>query len=331
MKILVTGGAGFVGSHLIERLLKSTSSSIICLDNFNDYYDPALKRANVRQFADDPRLTLIEASFCDNDRMRRLFADHRPTHVLHLGAYAGVRPSVQNPFIYQEANVRGTLVLLEAARANPVERFVFTSSSTVYGNRVAIPFNEDKPLGIPMSPYGATKRAAELMGLTYFDLHELPFVCLRPFSVYGPRLRPDLALTIFTEAIATGRRLPLFGDGSIRRDFTHVSDICDGIIAAMTADHVIGECINLGHSDPIEIREVISLLEDALGRTANIDRLPSAPGDLPVTFADLDKAERLLGYHPKVAFADGIKEFVEWYTQWHGIDAGRSTTSAMQS
>lgn len=322
MRILVTGGAGFIGSHLIERLLRTTSSSIVCLDNFNDYYDPALKRANVRQFADNKRLKLIEASFCDVDRVQQLFADERPTHVLHLGAYAGVRPSVQNPFIYQEANVRGTLVLLEAAKAYPVERFVFTSSSTVYGNGAAIPFNEDKPLGIPMSPYGATKRAAELLGLTYFDLHKLPFVCLRPFSVYGPRLRPDLALTIFTEAIATGKRLPLFGDGSIRRDFTHVSDICDGIIAAMTANHVVGECINLGHSDPIEIRQVISLLEEALGRSANIDRLPPAPGDLPVTFADLGKAERLLGYRPKVAFADGIKEFVDWYTQWHGIEAG---------
>jgi len=201
-----------------------------------------------------------------------------------------VRPSVANPFIYQEANVRGTLVLLEMARQFPVERFVLASSSTVYGRGAAIPFQEDAPLGPPMSPYGATKRAAELLGLTYLDLHRVPVVCLRPFSVYGPRLRPDLAMTIFTRAIALGETMPLFGDGSIRRDFTHVSDICDGIMAAMTADRVVGECINLGHSEPIEIRQLISMLEAALGRKARIEYRPSAQGDLLITFADLGKA-----------------------------------------
>lgn len=317
MKILVTGGAGFIGSHLIERILTSSSWPILCLDNFNDYYDPALKRTNVASFAGDSRVTLVEGSFCDREFVRRFFAEHRPTHVLHLGAYAGVRPSVENPFIYQEANVRGTLVLLDAAREFPVERFVFTSSSTVYGRGAEVPFCEDKPLGRPMSPYGATKRAAELLGLTYYDLHQVPVVCLRPFSVYGPRLRPDLAMTIFTEAIATGRRLPLFGDGSIRRDFTHVSDICDGILAAMTADGVIGECINLGHSEPIEIRALIAMLEAALNRKANVEHLPPAPGDLLVTFADLNKAHRLLGYEPRVSFAEGLREFVDWYCHWH--------------
>lgn len=319
MRILVTGGAGFIGSHLIERLLSTIDASIICLDNFNDYYSPVLKRSNVNAFADNRRVTVVEASFCNHSAMRALFAEHRPTHVLHLGAYAGVRPSVINPFVYQEANVLGTLTLLEAAREFPVERFVFTSSSTVYGRGAEIPFCEDKPLGAPMSPYGATKRAAELLGLTYHDLHKLPFVCLRPFSVYGPRLRPDLAMTIFTEVIATGRRLPLFGDGSIRRDFTHVSDICNGILVAMTADGVVGECINLGHSEPIEIRYLIAILEDLLGQKANVDYLPPAAGDLPITFADLSKAKRLLGYEPKVPFADGVRGFVDWYCQWHGL------------
>jgi len=261
-------------------------------------------------------VTLVEASFCNHDAVRQLFADHKPSHVLHLGAYAGVRPSVANPFIYQEANVHGTLVLLEAARAFPVEKFVFASSSTVYGNGVAIPFVEDNPLGTPMSPYGATKRAAELLGLTYHALHQLPFVCVRPFSVYGPRLRPDLALTIFTESIFAGRKLPLFGDGSIRRDFTHVSDICDGIVAAMYSKDAIGECINLGHSDPIEIRRLISLLEEAIGNKAVIEHLPAAAGDLPITYADLTKAKRLLNYEPKVAFEDGLQEFVNWYREW---------------
>jgi UDP-glucuronate 4-epimerase len=316
MRILVTGGAGFIGSHFIERLLSSTDATVICLDNFNDYYDPALKRANAAAFSANSRVTLVEASFCNHETVGQLFADHRPSHVVHLGAYAGVRPSVANPFIYQEANVHGTLVLLEAARMFSVEKFVFASSSTVYGNRVAIPFVEDNPLGIPLSPYGATKRAAELLGLTYHALHQLPFVCLRPFSVYGPRLRPDLALTIFTESIFSGRKLPLFGDGSIRRDFTHVSDICDGILAAMHSQEAIGECINLGHSEPIEIRQLILLLERAIGQQAIIERLPAAVGDLPITYADLTKAKRLLKYEPKIAFEDGLQEFVDWYREW---------------
>lgn len=316
MKILVTGGAGFIGSHLIERLLANTEASIICLDNFNDYYSPALKRSNVAAFAGNPRVTIVEASFCNRSVVRQLFVERRPTHVLHLGAYAGVRPSVANPFLYQEANVHGTLVLLEAAREFPVERFVFTSSSTVYGQGAGIPFVEDNPLGTPLSPYGATKRAAELLGLTYHTLHKLPFVCVRPFSVYGPRLRPDLALTIFTEAIFAGQKLPLFGDGSIRRDFTHVSDICKGILAAMHCDEAVGQCINLGHSDPIEIRRLIALLEAATGRKALVEHFPAAPGDLPITFADLTKAKRLLDYTPQVDFEAGLQEYVDWYRDW---------------
>jgi UDP-glucuronate 4-epimerase len=321
MKILVTGGAGFIGSHLIERLLDSQRHSIeriVCVDNFNDYYDPALKRANVARFEHHSLVTAVEQSFCDLPAMRRLFAEHRPTHVLHLGAYAGVRPSIANPFIYQQANAHGTLVMLEVVREHPVQRFVFTSSSTVYGQGAAIPFCEDAPLGIPISPYGATKRAAELLGLTYHDLHQVPFVCLRPFSVYGPRLRPDLAMTIFATAILTGQPLPLFGDGSIRRDFTHVSDICDGILAALSADGVTGQCINLGHSHPIEIRELIDLLARALGKRAIVDRRPPAPGDLPITYADLSKAAKLLNYAPRVPFADGVQEFADWYVAWHG-------------
>jgi UDP-glucuronate 4-epimerase len=245
--------------------------------------------------------------------MHRLFAEHNVQHVVHLGAYAGVRPSVERPLIYQKANVEGTLVLLEAARAKGIERFLLVSSSTVYGRGAQVPFREDAPLGIPMSPYGATKRAAELLGLTYYDLHRLPVVCLRPFSVYGPRLRPDLAMSVFTEAIDNGRPLPLFGDGSIRRDFTHVSDICNGLLAALDADQVVGETINLGHSEPIEMRALIAMLATALGKRARIDQQPEKPGDMPVTCADLTKAERLLGYRPKVSFAEGIAEFVAWY------------------
>ncbi len=318
MAILVTGGAGFIGSHFIERTLSSGDAQIVCLDNFNDYYDPARKRTNVAGFASTPRVTHVQESFCDAAAMERLFSEHDIRHVVHLGAYAGVRPSVENPFIYEETNVRGTLVLLEAVRNHPVERFLLASSSTVYGRGAKVPFVEDAPLGTPMSPYGATKRAAELLGLTYYDLHKVPAVSLRLFSVYGPRLRPDLALTIFTAAIEGGQNFPLFGDGSIRRDFTHVADICDGLTAALTAQNVVGEAINLGHSEPIEMRELIASLERALGKKAKIDPRPEMPGDMPVTCADLNKANRLLGYQPKVPLEEGLREYVEWFRGQRG-------------
>ena len=313
MSILVTGGAGFIGSHFIEYLIAHTDAPIVCLDSFNDYYDPAIKRRNIAEFAASPRVTVVEGDFCNNEAMRALFAQHHFEQVMHLGAYAGVRPSVERPLLYQKNNVEGSLVLLEAARAFPVQRFVFASSSTVYGGGATAPFREDAPLGVPLSPYGATKRAAELLGLTYHGLHGTPVVCIRPFSVYGPRLRPDLAMTIFAAAISTGRPLPLFGDGTIRRDFTHIRDICDGLFAAMTVDQAIGECINLGHSEPIAIRELIARLEQAIGRPAEIDFQPEKPGEMPVTHADLSKAERLLGYRPKVSFDEGVPEFVRWF------------------
>ncbi|UUO05556.1 GDP-mannose 4,6-dehydratase [Blastopirellula sp. J2-11] len=318
MAILITGGAGFIGSHLIERLLVQSSDDLICLDNFNDYYDPALKRANAAQFDDQPRVTQIEADFCDPAAMESLFTEHQIQSVVHLGAYAGVRVSVAQPQLYQQTNVGGTLNLLETVRRHPVQRFLLASSSTVYGRGAAIPFAEDAPHGVPASPYGATKRAAELLGLTYAELHGTPVVCLRPFSVYGPRLRPDLALTIFAKAIHTGATIPLFGDGTIRRDFTHVSDICDGLIAALTAENVIGETINLGHSEPIEMRGLIALLENAFGKKANIERLPERPEDLPVTFANLQKAHRLLNYEPQVPIEAGIRDYVAWFQSWYG-------------
>lgn len=319
MSILVTGGAGFIGSHFIERLLvRQPDARVICLDNFSDYYDPALKRANAALFAGDARVKLLEQSFLDAAAMRRLFAEEGVRRVVHLGAIAGVRSSIAQPLLYEETNVRGTLVLLEAARLHPVERFLLVSSSTVYGHGAAAPFREDAPLGVPLSPYGASKRAAELLGLTYHRLHQVPVVCLRPFSVYGPRIRPDLAMWIFAEAIAQGHSVPLFGDGSVRRDFTHVSDICDGLLSALDAPAVAGEAINLGHHDPIDMRQLIVLLETALARKAVIERRAGAIGDMPLTCADLSKAERLLGYRPRVAVADGVRDFVEWFLRYRG-------------
>lgn len=313
MAILVTGAAGFIGSHLVERLLESDGPRLVCLDDFNDFYDPARKRANVQGFASHPRVRMIAGTFCDAEAMRRLFDESAITHVVHLGAHAGVRTSIQTPMMYVQANVTGTLSLLEAARYHPVERFLLVSSSTVYGRGAAVPFVEDAVLGAPLSPYGATKRAAELLARTYLDLHQVNVVCLRPFSVYGPRLRPDLALAVFARALVEGRSLPLFGDGSIRRDFTHVSDICAGLQAALVMPNVIGETINLGHAEPIEMRQVIELLAQALGKPGRIDYLPEQPGEMPVTFADLSKARRLLGYAPQVAFADGVREYADWF------------------
>lgn len=313
MAILVTGAAGFIGRHFCELLLRTTTETVVGLDNFNDFYDPAIKRAGAAALAKLPRFTMVEGDFCDAATIERILAKHAIDRVMHLGAYAGVRPSVERPFIYQQVNVGGTLNLLEAARKHPVQRFVLASSSTVYGHGATSPFREDAPLGPPLSPYGASKRAAELFGLTYHQLHRVPVVAARPFSVYGPGLRPDLAIAVFTKAIHVGEALPLYGDGSIRRDFTHVSDLCAGLFGCLFAPNVEGEAINLGHDRPVAMSRVIELIGQNLGREPVIDRRPQRTEDLLVTCASLKKARRLLGYEPKVAFEDGIRDYVQWF------------------
>jgi UDP-glucuronate 4-epimerase len=232
---------------------------------------------------------------------------------------AGVRPSIEAPLVYEEVNVRGTLTLLETARKFALERFVLVSSSTVYGMGAVAPFREEGPLGLPLSPYGVTKRAAELLGLTYHQLHGVPVVCLRPFSVYGPRMRPDLAMFAFASAMLEDRPVVLFGDGSIERDFTHVSDICTGILAALREPQAIGETFNLGHHQPVSIRGLLELLEAAVGKRARIDSRPVAEGDMPLTCADLTKSQRVLGYRPQVALEDGAGEFVRWLRESRGL------------
>lgn len=313
MTVLVTGGAGFIGSHFIEYLLAERETRIVCLDDFNDFYSTSVKRRNAAAFATNPKVTLVEGTFCDTEAMKRLFDEQDITQVVHLGAYAGVRPSIARPDIYEHTNVGGTLSLLEASRHHPVERFLLASSSTVYGQRAVAPFVEEAPLGTAVSPYGASKQAAELFGMTYFQLHRVPVVCLRPFSVYGPRLRPDLALSVWAASICDGRPLPLFGDGTMRRDFTYVSDICAGLSAALDRRDVIGEAINLGNDQPMMLLEVIAALSAALGKPAHIDRQSEKPGDMPITHADLQKAKRLLDYHPRTSFSDGIRRFAEWF------------------
>jgi len=312
MALLVTGGAGFVGSHLVELLLQKADRRVVVLDNFNDYYDPQLKRQNVAALAGNSRVALVEGDFRDAAVCREILAEHQVREVVHLGAYPGVPYSLKAPQVYIDNNITGTVSLLEAARQYPVDRFLFASSSTVYGRGAQVPFVEDAPLGVPASPYGATKRAGEVMGLTYHALFGIPFTSLRFFNVYGPRLRPELALAVFTRAILEGMPLPLYGDGSVLRDFTHVSDICRGVVAALTAPDIAGQCINLGHNEPIEIRRLISLIESAAGKKALIEHRPDRKEDMPVTCADLTKAGRLLGYKPMVAIEDGVREYVDW-------------------
>jgi UDP-glucuronate 4-epimerase len=324
MTVLVTGGAGFIGSHLVAALLGEhvgltpgrspglEVSRVVVLDNFNDYYDPQLKRANAAELSKSSHVQIIEGDFCDGPAMTQLFAEHQFEHVVHLGGSPGVPYSVNHPAEVLHNNVQGTLSLLEAARQHPVQRFLFSSSSTVYGQGAAAPFVEDAPLGVPASPYGVSKRAAELLGLNYARLHGVPFVSLRLFNVYGPRLRPELSLAAFTRAVLRSEPLKLFGDGSVLRDFTHVSDICSGILSALTAPNVAGECLNLGHDQPVMIRDLIALVEQAAGLTAKIERLPARHEDLPLTHADLSKARRLLGYQPTVSIEQGVAEYVAW-------------------
>jgi UDP-glucuronate 4-epimerase len=315
MAILVTGGAGFVGSHLVEHLLDATDEPLVVLDNFNDYYDPSLKRASAAAWTTLPTVSLVEGDYRDADLLDRILRDYDVRAICHLGASPGVPASLLQPRSFVENNVVGTTALLEAARRHPIERFLFASSSTVYGRGAAAPFVEDAPLGIPASPYGASKRAAEIMGLTYHQLFGVPFVSLRFFNVYGPRLRPELALAVFTRAILEGTPLPLFGDGSVLRDFTHVSDICRGVTAALAAPSIAGQCINLGHDQPIRISRLIELIAAAAGQPVNIDYRPPRIEDMPFTHADLTKARRLLGYQPRVDIEAGIQEYVEWFRQ----------------
>ncbi len=321
MTVLVTGGAGFIGSHLVRQLLDQTEHAVVILDNFNDYYDPRMKRANAALFENEPRVSLVEDDFRDAHLCEALFARCRISHVIHLGAYPGVPYSLKEPQLYIDANISGTAVLLDTARRHEVERFLFASSSTVYGRGAQSPFVEDAALGIPASPYGATKRAAELFGFTWAQLYGLAFTSLRFFNVYGPRLRPELALAVFTRKILAGEPLPLYGDGSVLRDLTHVSDICTGLVSAMTAPGIAGQSINLGHNEPVQMLRLISLIEAAAGKKAVIEYHPPRVEDMPLTCADLTKARRLLGYEPRVPIEEGVREYVEWCKGERGASA----------
>jgi len=311
--ILITGGAGFIGSHLVDHLLAQGLWRVTVVDDFNDFYDPSIKLENVKTHRSNPNFELVEADIRDPAALSRAFTETNFECIVHLAARAGVRPSLKEPHLYLETNVNGTMNLLELARSSGTKQFIFGSSSSVYGLNNKVPFSEDDPIFNPISPYAATKAAGELICHSYAHLYDMRIVCLRFFTVYGARQRPDLAIHKFAKLISAGKPIPVFGDGTTRRDYTYIDDIIAGVRAAIDYHQSKYEVINLGESRTVELRELISLLEDALGHRAEIDWQPSQPGDVPQTFADITKARRLLGYDPQTQIEEGIKRFVEWF------------------
>jgi len=312
-QILITGGAGFIGSHLVDKLLAEGAWQVSVLDNLNEFYSPEIKRANIAQHSDNPRFRLYEADICDAETLRSIFGENRFETIVHLAAWAGVRPSLLNPKLYAQVNVNGTLNLLELAKEFNIKQFVFGSSSSVYGINSKIPFAEDDKIAGPISPYSATKAAGELLCHTYSHLYDIRAVCLRFFTVYGARQRPDLAIHKFSKLIWDNKPIPMFGDGTTRRDYTYVDDIIQGVRAAIDYDRTNYEIFNLGESQTVELKELIALLEENLGKKAIIERQPMQPGDVPLTFADISKARELLNYNPTTKIEQGIPKFVEWF------------------
>jgi len=313
--ILVTGGAGFIGSHLCERLLRD-GIHIVCFDNFDPFYDANIKIKNagrlVRKFPG--QFGLVSGDIRNCDQLRETFSKNRIDLVVHLAARAGVRPSIADPLLYQDVNIRGTIVLLEACKEFGIKDIIFASSSSVYGENQRVPFSE-KDLDIqPISSYGATKRAGELLCYSYHHLFGINIACLRIFTAYGPRQRPDMAIHKFTRLVDQGGKIPMYGDGSSRRDYTYIDDLIEGILGAIDR-HKGFEVYNLGESQTTALKELIELIEESLGKRANIETLEPQPGDVSVTYADISKARLMLGYQPKVDMKEGIRRFVEWYKE----------------
>lgn len=311
MIILVTGGAGFIGSHLCERLLKD-GKEVIAVDDFNDFYDPKRKEKNIMGCLKNKRFKIYKSDIRNKEEIKKIFEKNKIDIIVHLAARAGVRPSMENPLLYIDVNVNGTLAILELAREFGVKKFVFASSSSVYGGNEKTPFSEDDPINNPLSPYAITKIAGEQLCGIYSRLYGINIVCLRFFTVYGPRGRPDMAPYKFTNLIMQDKEIEVYGDGSSKRDYTFISDIIDGIAAAIEKELKF-EVINLGDSNPVELKYLISLIEQNTGKKAKIKFMPEQKGDVPITYADVSKAKRLLGYKPKVKIEEGIKKLAEWY------------------
>ena len=322
--ILVTGGAGFIGSHLVGSLLGEEAWNVTVVDDLNDFYSPDTKRENLRLAGQSGDFDFVELDIRNCEKLREVFDRRAFDCIVHLAARAGVRPSLREPKLYAETNINGTLNLLELARDYEVKQFVFGSSSSVYGVNSKVPFSEDDRIHQPISPYAATKAAGELLCHTYSHLYDIRTVCLRFFTVYGARQRPDLAIHKFTKLISEGRSIQLFGDGTTRRDYTYIDDIIQGVRSAISYDASMHEVFNLGESETTELSHLIELIEENLGMKAELDRQPMQPGDVPVTFADISKARRLLGYEPKTKIEDGIPKFVEWFRSSRSSEVGIS-------
>ncbi len=317
MNILITGGAGFIGSKVLEQLINQ-GNTLYCVDNFNDYYDPAIKRRNIEALRDHPQFHLIEEDICDYDRLDPVFREGNVEVIVHLAARAGVRPSIENPLLYQRINNEGTQVIFELARKYGVKHVIAASSSSVYGNNDSVPFKESDPVDYAISPYAATKKANEVMGHVYHALYDINMVFLRFFTVFGPGQRPDLAIHKFTKMIDEAITIPFYGDGTSARDYTYIDDIVDGVLRAIdySLNHTdVYEVINLGNSYPVTLSTMLNTIERVMGKKATIDQQPMPPGDVDQTYADISKAKRLLGYEPKTGFEEGIETFIKWYKQ----------------
>ncbi len=312
MKAIVTGAAGFIGSHLTERLLKD-GWSVVGIDSFDEFYDPQIKRRNLTPAQKNSRFQLVEADIRDEVAIQQAISDDVDV-VVHLAARAGVRPSIEQPALYTDVNINGTVVMLDVARQRGIKKFVFASSSSVYGNNKKVPFSEDDNVDFPISPYAATKKAGELICHTYHHLYDIDMTCLRFFTVYGPRQRPDLAIHKFSRLIEDGKPIPVYGDGSMSRDFTYIDDIINGVAASIercSGYHIY----NLGESRPINVNDLIAEIENALGKKATKNYLPVQPGDVDRTYADVAKAQRDLDYQPATHIATGLAEFMHWLRQ----------------
>ena len=310
MKALISGAAGFIGSHLCERLL-SEGWLVTGVDNFNDFYDPQEKRRNISTCVQNGSFRMVEGDIRNANAMEAAFGDDTDV-VVHLAAMAGVRPSIEQPLLYADVNVHGTLVILEAARRRNIKKFIFASSSSVYGNNEKVPFSEDDSVDHPISPYAATKKACELICHTYHHLYDIPVTCLRFFTVYGPRQRPDLAIHKFARLIEAGEEIPIYGDGTMMRDFTYIDDVIDGVMASIERCDGFNT-YNLGESQPVSVNDLVAGIEEALGKKAAKKHLPPQPGDVERTYADVSKAVRELGYDPRTPLESGLARFVEWF------------------
>jgi len=319
MRYLVTGGAGFIGSHLADALL-ARGDEVVCVDNFNDYYSPERKRRNIAAALAQPGYTLAEADFRDVEAMERVLATYRPAKIAHLGAMAGPRPSVERPLLYEEVNVRGTVNLLDLARRYELQGFVLASTSSVYG-QAPTPWSEDLATDRPLSPYAATKKAAEVLAYTFHNLYQMPTRVVRFFTVYGPRGRPDMTPYVFVDAMVKRRPITLFNGGvEVYRDWTYVDDIVAGVVAALDSD-IDFDIFNLGNSSPVQLSDFMALLEQVTDLEAIIEARPLPAADPPITYANVDKARRLLGFEPKTSLEVGLQRFWSWY-QAEVLDKG---------